>query len=186
MRCRIQVSDPQRHQSQGRLKTFQTALALLCTFIPIQKSKPTRRQAADSTDIVKCKKKLHKTTFCNDVGWVDKPNVSDGLWICWAYNPTYLPYHFFVHSTIYTSPLGLFLARYLAFKTNVDMICHQSLMAKQVVSHHRLANVPLAILAPALNTADSKLLSEGMGTDCRLFGRLDCRPDSRTRHLPRP
>ncbi len=49
-------------------------------------------------------------------------------------------------------------------------------MAKQVVSHHRLANVPLAILAPALNTADSKLLSEGMGTDCRLFGRLGCRP----------
>ena len=74
---------------KGRLKTFQTALALLCTFIPIQKSKPTRRQAADSTDIVKCKKKLHKTTFCNGVGWVDKPNVSDGLWICWVCNPTY-------------------------------------------------------------------------------------------------
>ena len=49
---------------------------------------------------VKCKKKWHKTTFCNGVGWVDKPNVSDGLWICWVCNPTYLPYHFFMHSTI--------------------------------------------------------------------------------------
>ena len=39
--------------------------------------------------IVKCKKKLHKTIFCNGVGWVAKPNVSDGLWICWVYNPTY-------------------------------------------------------------------------------------------------
>ena len=51
--------------------------------------------------IVKCKKKLHKTAFCNRVAWVDKPKVSDGLWICWVDNPTYLPYHFFVHSTIY-------------------------------------------------------------------------------------
>ena len=23
------------------------------------------------------------------VGWVDKPNISDGLWICWVGNPTY-------------------------------------------------------------------------------------------------
>ena len=30
-----------------------------------------------------------------------QPKVSDGLWICWVDNPTYLPYHFFVHSTIY-------------------------------------------------------------------------------------
>jgi hypothetical protein len=28
--------------------------------------------------------------FYNGVGWVDKPNVSDGgLWICWVCNPTY-------------------------------------------------------------------------------------------------
>ena len=25
----------------------------------------------------------------NGVGWVDKPNVSDGLWIGWVCNPTY-------------------------------------------------------------------------------------------------
>jgi uridine kinase len=34
------------------------------------------------------------------VAWVDQPKVSDGLWICWVDNPTYLPYHFFVHSNI--------------------------------------------------------------------------------------
>ena len=31
----------------------------------------------------------------NGVGWVDKPNVSDGLWACWAFNPTYPLCHFF-------------------------------------------------------------------------------------------
>ena len=41
------------------------------------------------TAIVKCKKKLNETERYNSVGWVDKPNVSDGLWICWVYNPTY-------------------------------------------------------------------------------------------------
>ena len=25
----------------------------------------------------------------NGVDWIDKPKVSDGLWICWVYNPTY-------------------------------------------------------------------------------------------------
>ena len=34
------------------------------------------------------------------VDWVAKPNVSDGLWICWVFNPTYPLYHFFMHSTI--------------------------------------------------------------------------------------
>ena len=29
------------------------------------------------------------------VDWVAKPNVSDGLWICWVFNPTYPLYHFF-------------------------------------------------------------------------------------------
>ena len=33
-----------------------------------------------------CKKKWHGTPFYNGVGWVDKPNVSDGLWICWVDN----------------------------------------------------------------------------------------------------
>ena len=47
-----------------------------------------------------CKKKWHGTPFYNGVGWVDKPNVSDGLWICWVDNPTYPPYHFFMHFTI--------------------------------------------------------------------------------------
>ena len=37
----------------------------------------------------------------NGVDWIDKPKVSDGLWICWVYNPTYPPYHFFMHFTIY-------------------------------------------------------------------------------------
>ena len=59
-----------------------------------------------------CKKKWHGTPFYNGVGWVDKPNVSDGLWICWVYNPTYPPYHFFMHSTIVrqgeTTKLGYF------------------------------------------------------------------------------
>ena len=36
----------------------------------------------------------------NGVGWVDKPNVSDGLWACWVFNPTYPLCHFFMHSTI--------------------------------------------------------------------------------------
>ena len=36
----------------------------------------------------------------NGVGWVDKPNVSDALQICWVYNPTSPPYHFFMHFTI--------------------------------------------------------------------------------------
>ena len=34
------------------------------------------------------------------VGWIDKPNVSDGLWACWVFNPTYPLCHFFMHSTI--------------------------------------------------------------------------------------
>ena len=33
----------------------------------------------------------------NEVGWVDKPNVSDGLWACWVFNPTYPLCHFFMH-----------------------------------------------------------------------------------------
>ena len=40
----------------------------------------------------------------NGVGWVDKPNVSDGLWACWVFNPTYPLCHFFIHSTIPTHP----------------------------------------------------------------------------------
>jgi hypothetical protein len=36
----------------------------------------------------------------NGVGWVDKPNVSDGLSACWVFNPTYPLCHFFMHSTI--------------------------------------------------------------------------------------
>ena len=43
---------------------------------------------------------LHETAFWNRVGWVDKPNVSDSLSICWVCNPTYPPYHFFMHSSI--------------------------------------------------------------------------------------
>ena len=31
----------------------------------------------------------HGTLVYNGVGWVDKPNVSDGLWIGWVGNPTY-------------------------------------------------------------------------------------------------
>ena len=34
--------------------------------------------------IVECKKKLYKTMLYNGVGWVDKPNVSDGLCACWV------------------------------------------------------------------------------------------------------
>ena len=45
--------------------------------------------------IVKCKKKLHETAFCNRAAWVDKPKVSDGLWIGWVCKPTYLPEHFY-------------------------------------------------------------------------------------------
>ena len=40
---------------------------------------------------MKCKKKLHETAFYNSAGWVDKPNVSDGLWIGWVDNPSYPP-----------------------------------------------------------------------------------------------
>jgi hypothetical protein len=34
-----------------------------------------------------------------DEPWVDKPNVSDGLQICWVFNPIdyQSPYHFFMH-----------------------------------------------------------------------------------------
>ena len=92
-----------------------------------------------------------------------------------AFHYIHLRAFHYIHR-LYTSPLGLFLARYLAAKINIDMICHQSLMAKQVISHHRSANVPLAILAPASSTADFKPLSGGAETDCRLFGRLGCRP----------
>ena len=28
----------------------------------------------------------------NGVDWIDKPKVSDGLWIYWVYNPTYPQY----------------------------------------------------------------------------------------------
>ena len=35
------------------------------------------------------------------VGWVDKPNISDGLRACWVFNPTSPLCHFFMHSTIY-------------------------------------------------------------------------------------
>ena len=41
----------------------------------------------------------------NGVGWVDKPNVSDGLWACWIFNPTYPLCHFFMHSTIFYSDI---------------------------------------------------------------------------------
>ena len=34
-------------------------------------------------------KKVMQTAFCNGVGWVAQPKVSDGLWICWVYKPTY-------------------------------------------------------------------------------------------------
>ena len=34
------------------------------------------------------------------VGWVAKPNVSDGLWACWVFNPSYPLCHFFLHFTI--------------------------------------------------------------------------------------
>ena len=34
------------------------------------------------------------------VGWVDKPNISDGLRACWVFNPTSPLCHFFMHSTI--------------------------------------------------------------------------------------
>ena len=32
------------------------------------------------------------------VGWVDKPNVSDGLWACWVFNPTYLLCHWVLNA----------------------------------------------------------------------------------------
>ena len=31
----------------------------------------------------------------NGLVWIAKPKVSDGLWACWVFNPTYPPYHFF-------------------------------------------------------------------------------------------
>ena len=40
----------------------------------------------------------------NEVGWVDTPNVSDGLWACWVFNPSYPLCHFFLHSTISVAP----------------------------------------------------------------------------------
>ena len=43
----------------------------------------------------------------NGVGWVDKPNVSDGLWACWVFNPTYPLCHFFMHSTILAAKSGV-------------------------------------------------------------------------------
>ena len=49
-------------------------------------------------------KKLYKTTLYNEAGWVDKPKVSDGLWTCWVFNPTYPLCHFFMHSTISVLP----------------------------------------------------------------------------------
>ena len=43
------------------------------------------------------------------VGWVDKPNISDGLRACWVFNPTSPLCHFFMHSTIYFDFARLFL-----------------------------------------------------------------------------
>jgi hypothetical protein len=40
----------------------------------------------------------------NSVGWVDKPKVSDGLWICWVCNPTYPTHHFFYAFHYNTNP----------------------------------------------------------------------------------
>jgi hypothetical protein len=39
------------------------------------------------------------------VGWVVKPNVSDGLRACWVFNPTYLLCHFIMHFTILSDGL---------------------------------------------------------------------------------
>jgi hypothetical protein len=76
------------------------------TLIPIQKNNLTSLSrlavlSVLSAAIVECKKKLYKTTHHNEVGWVVKPNVSDGLWACWVFNPSYPLCHFFLHFTIY-------------------------------------------------------------------------------------
>ena len=46
------------------------------------------------------KEKVIQNLLYNGVAWVDKPNVSDGLWACWVFNPSYPLCHFFLHSTI--------------------------------------------------------------------------------------
>ena len=51
----------------------------------------------------------------NGVGWVDKPNVSDGLWACWVFNPTYPLCHFFMHSTLFFRRIACRLSRSLGF-----------------------------------------------------------------------
>ncbi len=160
---------------------------------------------------MKCKKKwtqnyiLQRRRF----GLID-PRFQTACGFVRLSNPTYLPYHFFVHSTIYifvhstiyvwciplytssciplytspiSSPLGFFSPRYLAAKINMTSICHQSLMARRVISHHRSANVPLAILALP---HQARPLSLSLGERRQIAGCLGdwvAGPDSRTRHF---
>ena len=53
------------------------------------------------------KEKVIQNLLYNGVAWVDKPNVSDGLWACWVFNPTYPLCHFFMHSTLLAAKSGV-------------------------------------------------------------------------------
>ena len=55
-------------------------------------------RSPDACSANKCR--IRESDLRAGVDWVDKPNVSDGLWICWVFNPTYPLCHFFLHATI--------------------------------------------------------------------------------------
>ena len=81
----------------------------------------------------------------NGVGWVDKPNVSDGLWACWVFNPTSPLCHFLMHSTIVrqgeATKLGYFFGLVLFCKwlksTQPALLCASvfGLAANQASTH---------------------------------------------------
>ena len=88
----------------------------------------------------------------NGVGWVDKPNVSDGLWACWVFNPTYPLCHFFIHSTIPSHP--------------TTEIVHQTrLLPAQERQNGRFASVGLqpCACAPASDTSIRPTSKAGKG-----------------------
>ena len=47
------------------------------------------RRSPDACSANKCR--IRESDLRAGVDWVDKPNFSDGLWICWVFNPTYPP-----------------------------------------------------------------------------------------------
>ena len=88
----------------------------------------------------------------NGVGWVDKPKVSDGLWACWVFNPTYPLRHFFMHSTIPTHP-------------TTEIVRQTRLLPAQERQNGRFASVGLqpCACAPASDTSIRPTSKAGKG-----------------------